>query len=124
MEIEDVAKKVDLLAEALSAFVKEATPLLESLKPDENPEVVDMAASIEAVIEAKLPKASRKAVLESVTAGVKIEDAILSEKARVDEIRKELAESVKPAAGGAPAGRASGDNGESAFSMKKIGEKA
>ena len=39
MEIEELASKVDSLVEALAGFIAKADPILESLKPEEAPEV-------------------------------------------------------------------------------------
>lgn len=93
MELTELSEKVDALAESLNTFVTSVTPLLESLKPAEVAEL-NVADVVETVIEAKLPKASRKAILESVANGVAIADAIKSESERVAEIRKELSETV------------------------------
>jgi hypothetical protein len=89
MEIEELAGKVDALTEALSAFITDAKPILESLKPGE-PVEVDEAEVVESLIESNLTKRSRKAVLEAVRNGAAVEDAIKEQKAVEDEFRNEL----------------------------------
>lgn len=116
MDIEEIGKKVDALAESVSAFIAQATPLLENLKPAETPDEVDIATVVESVVDANLPKGSRKVVLEAIKNGGAIEDAIKEEKARVDEIRKELSESVK---GGQVTGRVV-EAGGTQFSLKGL----
>lgn len=120
MEIQELAEKVDKLAESVTGLVASFTTLSESLKPEEAPEV-DLAAVVESVAEAGLPKASRKAVLESFQTGTKIEDAIKDEKARVDEIRKELSESIKQA-GGSLGRVVEGGTATEGFSLKTLSE--
>lgn len=116
MELKELAEKVDTLTETVQSFIASATPLLENLKPIETPDEVNLAATVEAVVESKLPKASRAAILESVAAGAKIEDAIKAEKARVDEIRAELSESSQ-----APVGRTV-EGQDKKFSLSKLSE--
>lgn len=91
MEIEELAKKVDALTEAINGFVTTAGPILESLKPAEEPEV-DV---VEAVIAANkaatdLPEALRDEVIEAVKADPKADVAALVEqkKGLVDSIRE------------------------------------
>lgn len=117
MEIEDVAKKVDALTEAFAAYVAEFGPLLETLKPSDAPDV-DLTAVVESVVEASLPKASRKVVTEAIANGAVPDDAIKEEKARVDEIRKELSESLKPTVGAA--GRVVEAGSAEGFSLTKL----
>lgn len=94
MEIDELARKVDALAESVNAFITEATPLLETLKPSDDSGEVDIEAVVETVVEAQLPKASRKVVLESVKRGENVADAIKTQKEFVEAIRKDLTESA------------------------------
>lgn len=90
MELEELAGKVDKLTESLSAFVDAATPILESLKPREDDGELDYVAFDDAVVEAKLPKVSRKVVLEAVRNGAVIEDAIKEQMDLVESVREDL----------------------------------
>jgi hypothetical protein len=93
MEIEALAAKVDTLAESLSALLGKFDTLAESLKPVEvAAEETDLAAVVEAAVEAGLPRESRDVVVESVKAGAEPEKAIASQKALVESIRKQVAE--------------------------------
>lgn len=95
MELKDIVDGVSAaIKEALAPLVADVAAIQESLKPAEAPEV-DLAATVESVAEAGLPKASRMAVIEAFKAGKSVEDAIKDEKARVDAIRAELVESIK-----------------------------
>lgn len=108
MELKDIVDGVSTaIKEALAPLVADVAAIQESLKPAEAPEV-DLAATVEAVAEAGLPKASRTAVIEAFKAGKSVEDAVKDEKARVDAIRAELAESIKAE------GFASGDGSDRA----------
>lgn len=95
MELKDIVDGVSAaIKEALAPLIADVAAIQESLKPAEAPEV-DLAATVESVAEAGLPKASRMAVIEAFKAGKSVEDAIKDEKARVDAIRAELVESIK-----------------------------
>lgn len=95
MELKDIVDGVSTaIKEALAPLVADVAAIQESLKPAEAPEV-DLAATVESVAEAGLPKASRMAVIEALKAGKSVEDAVKDEKARVDAIRAELVESIK-----------------------------
>lgn len=98
MEIEALDAKVDKLAEALSALLGKFDTLAESLKPVEvTAEETDLAAVVEAAVEAGLPRESRDVVVESVKAGAEPEKAIAAQKALVESIRKAVSEGEKPA---------------------------
>lgn len=96
MEIEELAGKVDKLAEALQGFIGSVSPLLESLKVSEEVvepeavETVDVEAVTEALITAGLTKRGRKTVLAAVREGAAVEAAIAEAKADEDEFRSEL----------------------------------
>lgn len=108
MELKDIVDGVSTaIKEALAPLVADVAAIQESLKPAEAPEV-DLAATVESVAEAGLPKASRMAVIEALKAGKSVEDAVKDEKARVDAIRAELVESIKAE------GFASGDGSDRA----------
>lgn len=108
MELKDIVDGVSTaIKEALAPLVADVAAIQESLKPAEAPEV-DLAATVESVAEAGLPKASRMAVIEAFKAGKSVEDAVKDEKARVDAIRAELVESIKAE------GFASGDGSDRA----------
>lgn len=95
MEIKDLADKVDALAEALSAFIEGATPLLETLKPAPEPEVDVVEAVIAAnKAAADLPEALRDEVIEAVKLDPKVDVAVLieSKKTLVESIRETLEE--------------------------------
>lgn len=106
MEIEELAAKVDTLVEAFTALTGVLTPLAESLKPEEAPEV-DVAAVVEAAIdkatEAGLPKELRAPVIEAAKTGGDIDAAITGQKAIVDAVKAsftELEESLEGRFGG------------------------
>lgn len=103
MEIEELGKKVDNLAESIVSLVALNTTLIESLKPVEVvAEETDLAAVVEAALEVGLPRESRDVVVESVKAGASADQAIASQKALVESIRKQVSEAskvVEPAAG-------------------------
>jgi len=97
MEIQELAEKVDALVEAVAALTGVVTPLAESLKPAEEPEV-DTVAAVKAAYEAAedLPKDLRNEVIEAVEADPKVDVATLVEKkkALVESIRESLGEST------------------------------
>jgi len=89
-------EEIQALAEALAkAIAPSFTELKEALapKPATEPEKAepDMAAVVEAVVEAKLPKTARAKVMESVKGGAKVEDAIAAEQTYI----KDITESIK-----------------------------
>lgn len=102
MEIEDIAKKVDELAESLNAFTATVQPIIESMKPadpeDGDTDAVDAVLSAsEKAVEADLPKELRQAVIEAVKADPSADaDALIQEKkALVESIKTTLTESGK-----------------------------
>lgn len=93
MEIEELAKKVESLAESFTALLAVLTPLAESLKPEEAPEV-DVAAAVEAAydeaLEAGLPQKLVKAVVAEVKADPKADvKASIKDKSDLIESLKE-----------------------------------
>lgn len=96
MEIEALAAKVDTLTESVQALVGQFTTLAESLTPIETPaEEIDLAAVVEAAVEAGLPRESRDVVVESVKAGAPVAEAIAGQKALVESIRKQVEEATQ-----------------------------
>jgi hypothetical protein len=90
MEIAELATKVDALTEAVQGLVTAQSALAEALKPAE-PSEVDIVAAVDAVLEAKLPKASRTVVLESIGTD-KFDATLQAHKTLVESVRTELAE--------------------------------
>lgn len=90
MEIEELAAKVDALVESFTALTGVLTPLAESLKTPEPPEV-DVAAAVESAIdkavEAGLPKELRAPVIEAAKTGGDVDAAITGQKAIVDAVK-------------------------------------
>lgn len=122
MEIEALAAKVDALAESVTALVGSHAALVESLKPVEPvAEETDLAAVVEAAVEAGLPRESRDVVVESVKAGVTVESAIASQKALVESIRKQVTEAAD-ATGAGVQGRVVESGASNVFSFGKIAE--
>jgi hypothetical protein len=122
MEIEALAAKVDALAESVTALVGSHAALVESLKPVEVPaEETDLAAVVEAAVEAGLPRESRDVVVESVKAGAKVDEAIASQKALVESIRKQVTEAVE-ATGAGVQGRIVESGGAAGFSLADLGK--
>jgi hypothetical protein len=122
MEIEALAAKVDALAESVTALVGSHAALVESLKPAEVvAEETDLAAVVEAAVEAGLPRESRDVVVESVKAGAKVDEAIASQKALVESIRKQVTEAVE-ATGAGVQGRIVESGGAQAFSLADLGK--
>lgn len=99
MEISDLAVKVDALTEAFTALTGVLTPLAESLKPEEKPEV-DVAAAVETALdkaaEADIPKELRGPVLEAAKSGGDVDEAISAQKAIVEAIKTKLTEHAEP----------------------------
>lgn len=122
MEIEALAAKVDTLAESLNALLGKFDTLAESLKPAEVvAEETDLAAVVEAAVEAGLPRESRDVVVESVKAGAKPDEAIATQKALVESIRKSLTEAQAEVE--APAGRVVENGGNASFSLTDLAKK-
>jgi hypothetical protein len=90
MEIQELAEKVDALAEAMTGLVALFTPIAESLKPEETPEV-DVVEAVRAASEAAhdLPKDLRDIVIEAVKADPTADVAALVTK------QTELVESIR-----------------------------
>jgi len=98
MEISELASKVDKLQESVDALAASHTALAEALKPVEvATEETDLAAVVEAAVEAGLPKESRDVVVESVKNGVDPEKAIAAQKSLVESIRKSVEAVVEAA---------------------------
>lgn len=97
MEIQELADKVDALVEAVAALTGVVTPIAESLKPAEEPEV-DTVAAVQAAYDAAedLPKDLRNEVIEAVKADPKVDVAELVEKkkALVESIRESIGETA------------------------------
>lgn len=122
MEIEELAKKVDTLAESVTALLGEFTTLAESLKPAEPVEGPDLAAVVDAVAESGLPKPLRSLAIESIQAGKSVEDAIKAQVAIFESVKAEVKPVIETRF---PQGRVMENEGDNAqFSLKKIGEKA
>lgn len=121
MEIEALAAKVDTLAESLEALLGKFDTLAESLKPVEvAAEETDLAAVVEAAVEAGLPRESRDVVVESVKAGATVDSAIASQKALVESIRKQMQESHDASVN--TGGRVVESGSGNVFSFGKIAE--
>lgn len=98
MEIQELAEKVDAIAESLSALTAVLTPIAESLKPEEAPEV-DVVEAVRAAGEAAhdLPKDLRDIVIEAVKADPKADVAALVTKQT--ELVESIRETIKEAEG-------------------------
>ena len=121
MEIQELAAKVDTLAESVNTLVSKMTTLAESLEPAETTEGPDLAAVVEAVAESELPKELRAIAIESIVNGADPAEAVKAQVTLLESVRKSLTESAP-----APAlyGRVVESNEDKGFSLKKIGEKA
>jgi hypothetical protein len=110
MEIEELATRVDTIAESLEKLAAVVTPLAESLAAEQEkaakeaeeakkaPEL-DFAAIAEAAIAADLPAAARKVVYEQVRlGGSDVKTAIEEQKKLVEDIKKSVEEhlNVRP----------------------------
>lgn len=120
MEIKELAEKVDKLTESVNSLVSGITVLQESLTPKETEGEIDLAAVVDAVAEADLPRELRAVVIESVKSGIAVEDAIKSQVALVESIRKSL-KAPEPEA--TPNGRVV-EGAKGAFSFKSLTEVA
>jgi len=121
MDIEVLAGKVDALQESINSLIASHTALAESLKPVEVPaEETDLAAVVEAAVEAGLPKESRDVVVESVKAGAAPEAAIAAQKALVESIRKSVEATVEAA--DVVTGRVVESGQQGGFSLAELGK--
>lgn len=110
MEIEELATRVETLAESLKALSDVVTPLAESLtaeqqekarkeaeeqaKAEKAPEL-DYALIAEAAIAAGLPEAARKVVYTQVRLGaMSVEEAIESQRAYVESVQQSVRENL------------------------------
>ncbi len=91
VEIEELASEVSALKESIAALVEMFTPIAESLKPAEEPEV-DVVEAVKTAYKtaADLPEALRDEVIEAVQVDPKVDVAALVEakKGLVDSIRE------------------------------------
>lgn len=105
MEIQELAEKVDALTEAVAGMVSLFTPIAESLKPEEAPEV-DVVEAVRAAGEAAhdLPKDLRDVVIEAVKADPKADVTALVAKQNelVESIRETIVEAEGFIVGSAP----------------------
>lgn len=98
MEIEELATRVDTLAESLTALTALVTPLAETLtakvQEEEAEPVLDFALIAEAAIAAGLPEAARKVVYDQVRHGAVVETAIADQKSYVESVQNSVRESL------------------------------
>ena len=98
MEIEELATRVDTLAESLTALTALVTPLAETLTAKVQEEEVepelDFALIAEAAIAAGLPEAARKVVYDQVRHGAVVETAIADQKSYVESVQNSVRESL------------------------------
>jgi hypothetical protein len=95
MELKELSDQIAELPNLVAAAVAEA------LAPDEEPEEKeesDVAAVAEAMVAADLPEVSRKAVYESLRAGVSLNEAIESQKAFVESVKLHFKEEANASA--------------------------
>jgi hypothetical protein len=95
MELKELSDQIAELPNLVAAAVAEA------LAPDEEPqekEESDVAAVAEAMVAADLPEVSRKAVYESLRAGVSLNEAIESQKAFVESVKLHFKEEANASA--------------------------
>jgi len=95
MEIQELAEKVDALAESLTTLTALLTPIAESLKPSPEPQV-DVVEAVKAAYKTAkdLPEALRDEVIEAVQADPKVDvDALVATKlVLVESIRETIVE--------------------------------
>jgi hypothetical protein len=95
MEIQELAEKVDALAESFATLTALLTPIAESLKPAEEPKV-DVVEAVKAAYKTAkdLPEALRDEVIESVQADPSVDVATLvaQKNTLVESIRETLVE--------------------------------
>jgi len=96
MEIEELAEKVDTIAKSVQTLTDALTPIAESLKPAEKPEV-DVAAAVEAAydeaIEAGLPRKLVKAVVAEVRANPEadVKESIKDKSDLIESLKESIA---------------------------------
>jgi len=89
MELKELSDQLAELPNLVAAAVAEAlAPAEETVEKEE----VDVAAIAEALVAADLPEVSRKAVYESLRAGVDLTDAIENQKAFVESVKSHFKE--------------------------------
>ena len=89
MELKELSDQLAELPNLVAAAVAEA---LAPAEETEEKEEVDVAAVAEALVAADLPEVSRKAVYESLRAGVDLNDAIENQKAFVESVKSHFKE--------------------------------
>jgi len=89
MELKELSDQLAELPNLVAAAVAEA---LAPAEETEEKEEVDVAAVAEALVAADLPEVSRKAVYESLRAGVDLTDAIENQKAFVESVKSHFKE--------------------------------
>lgn len=92
MEIQELSDQIAALPQLIATAVVEAMAPVEEV---EEKEEINVEAVAEALVAADLPQISRKAVYESIRAGVDITVAIESQKAYVDSVKAHLKEEAK-----------------------------
>ena len=92
MEIQELSDQIAALPQLIATAVVEAMAPVEKV---EEKEEINVEAVAEALVAADLPQISRKAVYESIRAGVDITVAIESQKAYVDSVKAHLKEEAK-----------------------------
>lgn len=118
--VEALSAKVEALdAKVTSVVALSEQAATEATEKADAFEVVEELTA--AVAEASLPEQGRKRVIEAVKAGVSIAEAVATEKAYVESIRKAVSESVE-APPTAPAGRVleAAGAGDFDFDFKKV----
>ena len=89
MDLKELSDQLAELPNLVAAAVAEA---LAPAEETEEKEEVDVAAVAEALVAADLPEVSRKAVYESLRAGVDLTDAIENQKAFVESVKSHFKE--------------------------------
>ena len=95
MELKELSDQLAELPNLVAAAVAEA---LAPAEETEEKEEVDVAAVAEALVAADLPEVSRKAVYESLRAGVDLNDAIENQKAFVESVKSHFKEEAAASA--------------------------
>jgi hypothetical protein len=102
MELKELSDQLAELPKLVAAAVAEAlAPVVES----EEDKDIDIAAVVEALVAADIPDVSRKAVYESLRAGVDLTQAIENQKVFVESVKSHLKEEADAAAAAAASGR-------------------
>ncbi len=95
MELKELSDQIAELPNLVASAVAEAlAPAVET----EEKEEIDIAAVAEAMVEANLPEVSRKAVYESLRAGVDLTESIESQKAFVESVKSHFKEEAAASA--------------------------